>query len=133
MMHWARAGRVSRIPLRARFRGASTGRRSGADTLGVVALASATVDLIMSRFLAVMADGIPGGRRAISKAGRSIIIVGRAVAGGRGMLVSTLLKLAALGIEGVNLSIQGINSVSRISGGRDRRVRCWCSVNRHGR
>ena len=122
MVHWARTGRVSGVPLRARSRRACTSRRSGADARGIIALARATVNLVMSRFLAVVADGIPSGWRAIGEAGRSVVVAGRAVAGGRGTLVATLLKLAAFSVEGVNLGIQSINSVRRVSGGGDRRV-----------
>ena len=122
MVHRARTGRVNGVSLRARSRRACTSRRSGADARGIIALARATVNLVMSRFLAVVADGVPSGWRAISKAGRSVVVAGRAVAGGRGALVATLLKLAAFSVEGVNLGIQSINSVRRVSGGGDRRV-----------
>jgi hypothetical protein len=134
VVHWARTGRVSRVPLRARSRRACTSRRSGADARGIVALARATVNLVMSRFFAVVADGIPSGWWAISEAGRSVVVVaGRAVAGGRGTLVATLLKLAAFSVESVNLGIQSVNRVRRVSGGGDRRVRRRCRFDWHGR
>ena len=105
VMHRSWARWVGGITLRAGSRGASSSRRSGADTRSVVTLTRATVNLIVAGFFAVVADCIPGGRWAVGKAGGSTVVVGRAVGGGGGTLISTLLELATFGVEGINLGV----------------------------
>ena len=128
--------RTSVVRLRGRRRTGGSTKTSGSNGRGTIAFAGSAVNLIVTQFVAVMADSVPGGGWAVRGARGAICPVGVVAVAGAGRaraLFTALLKRAEFKVEGVDFFVE-VSRRAVVGSCRDGSVGSWGSgLDRHGR